>query len=138
MIDASVAIKWVVEEHGTPEALILRQRAKLIAPELLAVECANVLWKKVQRDELSNEQAFLAARLIHAANIEIVSTFTLLEAATRLAVELDHPAYDCVNLALALKRDCLFATADERFVRKIGELRRFRRRLVTLAEAAGE
>ena len=49
VIDASIAIKWVVEEDGTPQALALRQKAKLIAPELLVGECANILWKKVQR-----------------------------------------------------------------------------------------
>ena len=31
VIDASIAVKWVVEEHRTPEALALRQKAKLIA-----------------------------------------------------------------------------------------------------------
>ena len=41
VIDASIAVKWVVEEEGTPEALALRQKAKLIAPELLVAECAN-------------------------------------------------------------------------------------------------
>jgi predicted nucleic acid-binding protein len=35
VIDASIAVKWVVEENGTAEALVLRQKAKLIAPELL-------------------------------------------------------------------------------------------------------
>jgi len=49
VIDASVAVKWVVEENGTPEVLALRQRARLIAPELLVAECANILWKKVRR-----------------------------------------------------------------------------------------
>ena len=32
VIDASIAVKWVVEEDGTAEALALRQRSKLIAP----------------------------------------------------------------------------------------------------------
>ncbi len=49
VIDASIAVKWVVEENGTAEALVLRQKAKLIASELLVAECANILWKKVQR-----------------------------------------------------------------------------------------
>ncbi len=35
VIDASIAIKWVVEEDGTGEALALRHKARLIAPELL-------------------------------------------------------------------------------------------------------
>jgi len=52
VIDASVAVKWVVEENGTPEVLALRQRARLIAPELLVAECANIFWKKVRRNEL--------------------------------------------------------------------------------------
>jgi predicted nucleic acid-binding protein len=43
VIDASIAVKWVVEEHSTPEALILRKQAGLIAPELLVAECANIL-----------------------------------------------------------------------------------------------
>ncbi len=32
VIDASIALKWVIKEEGTPEALALRQRAKLMAP----------------------------------------------------------------------------------------------------------
>ena len=35
VIDASIAVKWVVDEAGTPEALILKERGGLIAPELL-------------------------------------------------------------------------------------------------------
>ena len=72
VIDASIAVKWVVDEDGTPEALALRQRAKLIAPELLVAECANILWKKVQRDELLKQEALLAARLLQGAEIELL------------------------------------------------------------------
>ena len=39
---ASIAVKWVVKEDGTPQALALRQTAKLIAPELLVAECATL------------------------------------------------------------------------------------------------
>jgi predicted nucleic acid-binding protein len=140
VIDASVAVKWVIEEDGTSEALMLRRRTRLIAPELLVAECANILWKKVQRDELSNDQAFLAARLLQAADIEFLSTRSLLETATKLAIEFEHPAYDCLYLALAIERDCPFVTADERFVRKAGERRRrpHGRVVIGLAQAARE
>jgi predicted nucleic acid-binding protein len=124
VIDASIAVKWVVEEEGTPQALRLRQRMKLIAPELLAAECANILWKKVQRGELAKDEAVLAARLLQAAEIELVPTRVLLEPATRLAIELDHPAYDCIYLALAIERDCRFVTADQRLLRKLDQGRR--------------
>jgi predicted nucleic acid-binding protein len=140
VIDASIAVKWVVEEEGTSQALMLRKRAKLIAPELLVAECANILWKKVQREELSREEALLAARLLQIAEIELLPTRSLLESATRIALDLDHPAYDCLYLALAVESECRFVTADERFLRKVGHRgrRRFRNRIIALTEVAGK
>jgi predicted nucleic acid-binding protein len=137
VIDASIALKWVVEEESTSAALALRQRAKLIAPELLVAECANVLWKKVRRDELSKEEALLAARLLQGAEIELRPTRSLMEAAARLAIELDHPAYDCVYLALAEENRCHFVTADERFLRRLGQAPQgaFRGGVISLADA---
>jgi predicted nucleic acid-binding protein len=138
VIDASIAVKWLIEEDGTSEALALRRRAKLIAPDLLTAECANVFWKKVQRGELSQNEALLAARILQAAEIELAPTRSLLEAATRIAIELDHPAYDCLYLAVAVDRNCRFVTVDQRLLRKLRERRasRLRDRVVSLAEAA--
>lgn len=119
VVDASVAIKWVVEEDGTPHALALRRQARLIAPELLVAECANILWKKVRRDELTTEEARLAARLLQGADVELMPTRSLLEAATRTAIDLDHPASDCLYLALAIESDCPFVTADRTSIRKV-------------------
>jgi predicted nucleic acid-binding protein len=60
VVDASVTIKWVVEKPGTPQALSLR-RHRLHAPDLLVAQCANVLWKKVRRNELTAPEALIAA-----------------------------------------------------------------------------
>ena len=138
VIDASIAVKWVVEEQGTPQALTLRRLAKLMAPELLVPECANILWMKVQRNELSKEQALLAARLLQAAEIELLPTRSLLAAATRIAIDIDHPAYDCLYLAAAVDRDCRYVTADDRFVRKLVQSRQpaLRGKTISLMDAA--
>ena len=138
VIDASIAVKWVVEEEGTPQALALRRRTKLIAPELLVAECANILWKKVARDELSQEEALVAAKLLQSADIELLPMRSLFDAATGLAIELDHPAYDCIYLALAIEKDCPFVTADERFLRKLAQScgTALRHRAMSLTEAA--
>ena len=137
VIDASIAVKWVVEEDGTPEALALRQKARLIAPELLVAECANILWKKVQRGELLKEEALLAARLLQGAEIELLPTRFLFEAATRMSIEIDHPAYDCLYLALAVDKKCQLVTADERLLRKLHQSRQhtLRGRAILLVEA---
>jgi predicted nucleic acid-binding protein len=138
VIDASIAVKWVVEETGTADALSLRRQARLIAPDLLLAECANILWKKVRRDELSKDEALLAARLLQGADIELLPTRSLLEAATSIAIGLDHPAYDCVYVALAAANNCRFVTADQRFLRKVGEGGRgaYRDRVISLNAAA--
>jgi predicted nucleic acid-binding protein len=117
VVDASVAIKWVVAEPGTKEALLLR-RHRLVAPDLLVPECANILWKKVRRGELSKAEAILAARLLQRAEVELEPMRGLLEPATKLAIALDHPAYDCLYLALAEALSCALVTADEQLYRK--------------------
>ena len=138
VIDASIAIKWVVAEDSTPEAMVLRQKAKLMAPDLLVAECANIFWKKVQRGELLKAEALLGARLLQGAEIELLPTRSLFETATRVSIEISHPAYDCLYLVLAVERKCQFITADQRFLRKLhqGRQHTFRDRAISLIEAA--
>jgi len=122
VVDASVVVKWVVTEAGTDDAVKLL-KASLAAPDLLVAECANILWKKVQRKELTPDEALLAARLLERADIEIFPTRHLLETATRIAIELEHPAYDCIYLGLAIANDWRFVTADERLLNKLSRMK---------------
>lgn len=138
VIDASVAIKWVVEEPGTPEALALRGGRRLVAPDLLIAECANILWKKSVRSEMSRHEALVAAKLLKSAEIELVPMRALLETATEIAIDLEHPAYDALYVALALERKCPFVTADQGLVNKLKASRipRYQRCAVSLADVA--
>ena len=103
------------------EALAILKRGELAAPDLIVSECANILWKKWRRDELSKDEALMAARVLEQAEIELIASRTLLAAATALAIEIDHPAYDCLYLALALERGANFITADDRLIRKLAQ-----------------
>ena len=87
-----------------------------LAPDLLVAECANILWKKTRRNELTPEEAHLAARLLQRA--ELAPMRKLLKSATKLAIALDHPAYDCTYLALAEDLSCDLVTADRTLSRK--------------------
>ena len=64
----------------------------------------------------------------------------MLEAATSIAIELDHPPYGCLYIALAAANDCRFVTADKRLLRKVGDGGRseWRNRVISLAEAVAE
>jgi predicted nucleic acid-binding protein len=123
VVDASVAVKWVIGEPGADQALKLRRHA-LSAPELLIAECANILWKKVRLGELTEPESILAAGLLARSEIELIAMRSLTRRAVELAFLLDHSAYDCMYLALAEAAACPFVTADARLLRKLAVERR--------------
>ncbi|MEE4450500.1 type II toxin-antitoxin system VapC family toxin [Novosphingobium resinovorum] len=138
VIDASVAVKWVVTEDGTEEAVSLLSRHRLSAPDLLVAECANILWKKVRRSELTVQEAMVAAKIIQRADVELHPMRALMEPAAKLAIDLDHPAYDCIYLALAMAHGWQFVTADARFLNKARQSSpAVAQSVLSLEEAAG-
>ena len=138
VVEASVAIKWVVDDDCTQGALAVLQQFGLLSPDLIFAECANILWKKVRLSEITQDEAIEAASLIRIAKIEVLPVRCLVESALRLAIELDHAAYDCVYLALALQNDCPFVTADQRLRRKVAQSGdpRFTGRILSIDEAS--
>jgi predicted nucleic acid-binding protein len=116
VVDASVALKWVMAEDGSAAAAALRSSGELAAPSIWLTEAANGLWKYVARRELDISEA--QQRLIQLRSAPVVTNAIDddIEAAFRLAAELSHPVYDCLYLALALRKDTYVVTADKRFV----------------------
>jgi predicted nucleic acid-binding protein len=86
---------------------------------------------------IENEAAF-AARLLQGVDVELLPTRSLLETAISIALEFDHPAYDCVYIALAAANDCRFVTADDRLIRKLAHVRpmRWGQKVIALHDAA--
>ena len=133
VIDASVAVKWVVPEPDSKHAECLLEHG-LVAPDLLFAECANVLWKKVRRGELTKGEADVAAQTLEQADLTIVSARAYVIRATAIAVELDHPAYDGIYLAVAEALQLRLVTADDRLIRKVGQsANRFQSYLLALS-----
>jgi predicted nucleic acid-binding protein len=118
VIDASVAIKWVVPEVGSEAASGLLGR-ELWAPWLWLAEAAGALLKKTRRGEITRDEARLRAQDLADAPIEPIELPILLPSAMRVAGELGHSIYDCFYLAAALLRDTTLVTADRRFVAKV-------------------
>ena len=119
VVDASVAIKWVVPEAGSDAAEALIGSYRLIAPQLIYAECANILWKMTRRGELSGEEMLKASTLVDDFAIQTVSMRELVPLALDASVRIDHAAYDCFYLALAFLQRCPMVTADSRLVRKL-------------------
>ena len=117
VVDASVALKWVVEENGSQEARNLVKSETLVAPDLLFAECANALWVMVRRKLTTSAAAFVAMSAIEATSIRVVSSRPHASAALRIAFEIDQPVYDCLYLAIALSEKTTFVTADSSFLK---------------------
>jgi predicted nucleic acid-binding protein len=119
VVDASVVVKWVVDEPGSDAALALRGR-DLAAPALLRIEVANVLRTLVARTEVDAGEARELFQLLQGAPLSIVDPDDDLERrALELALELGHPVYDCLYLALAERMQRRVITADRRFFRTV-------------------
>jgi predicted nucleic acid-binding protein len=122
VVDASVAVKWVVEERFSDRARRLA-KFELHGPDLLWIECANILWKKATKGDLTGRQASRALTELRGAPVIISAAEALLEKALAIATGLSYPVYDCIYLALAQERKMPLLTADERLARVVRERR---------------
>jgi predicted nucleic acid-binding protein len=115
VIDASVALKWVLDEADSEAADGLLDET-LIAPSLWLVEAANALWRRRLRGEISQSGAQARLTALFDAPVTSLALEDDLAAALELAAQLRHPVYDCLYLAAALRHDVQVVTADARFL----------------------
>ena len=124
VVDASLALKWVLDEEYTAEALTLRDRwqreAELIlAPPIFRSEVTNVLYRRARRGELTYPEAqeLLEALLPAVSTSELPGLHgRALEVAGELSLS---STYDALYMALAEAEGCEFWTADLKFVRSV-------------------
>ena len=117
VVDASVAVKWLVAEEDADIADRLAASGReLHAPRLMASEAANVLWRKARVGQIERAETGAAMALLTDMPVRWNDDETVIADAVRLAMALDHPVYDCVYLALAHRIGATVVTADRRFV----------------------
>lgn len=115
IFDASVAVKWFVEEALHEEALFMLDNAPTAqAPDFIVVEVGNVAWKKHARRELTEEQARDIVFDVRAYVPVLHPSIDLAERALDISLTLNHPVYDCLYLACAETTDSILITADAR------------------------
>jgi predicted nucleic acid-binding protein len=115
VIDASVAVKWVLPEQGADRAAALRTTDEdLIAPDLIVAEVGSAIWKRAIGKEISRIQAVRAVDIAARLLTRLVPIAELADRAMALAIDIRHPIYDCFYLALAQRENTAVVTADQR------------------------
>lgn len=117
VVDVCVAVKWFIPEDFSQEAiLLLNADHNLLAPDYLLVEAANVLWKKVRRDEIGLEEGRQVLTALQNSPIQLTDTQALISLTFDLANQTGRSFYDCLYLHLAIQEDCQMVTADEKII----------------------
>ncbi len=124
VVDASVAAKWLLPESDSGIAVrLLDPSYELCAPRLLASEVANVLWRNALSGSLDRYEAGRLANEVTSMSLNWAEDEATSVDAVRIAIELGHPAYDCMYLALALRIGTEVVTADKRFISAVARTR---------------
>ena len=121
VVDASLAVKWLLTEEFTEQADALaqhwlREDVQMAAPSHMRVEATNALFKRLVRGEHSLADVQVGIESLLALDLQIHNVSNLHARATELAVILRQGAvYDAHYLALAESLGCELWTADRRF-----------------------
>lgn len=124
VMDASVLMKYFVPEAETTfvrnmlHRIFADEAAVIAVPDLLFIECANVLWKKVQRQQMSVSLAEESLHDLAELGLSVTRMQDLHARALRLACDHQVSAYDACYLALAEKLSLPLIIADARLAVK--------------------
>lgn len=104
VVDASVGLKWILEENDSHLAHALAMgEEELLVPDFWLHEACNVMWLQVHRRLLTPEEAREGLSLLRAL-VEPTPTgeLALHDVALDIALAIDHSPYDTLYIAFAI------------------------------------
>ncbi len=121
VLDASVAVKWVLPEPDSAKALSIRDDYRigtheLIAPDTLPVEVCHALTRAERRNVIAKAESIVKLADLLALQPILHSYLPLLPRAVEISSQMRIGVYDCLYVALAERESCQLITADQRLV----------------------
>jgi predicted nucleic acid-binding protein len=124
VLDASVAIAWVVPRPLTAKALRLRDEYlngihDLIAPDIFPGEAASALTKSERQKVIAvGDAAALYIKILRACP-SLHPYIPLVPRAIEISSQTRTGFYDCLYVALAEQEQCEVVTVDDKFINSI-------------------
>ncbi|MCS6859177.1 MAG: type II toxin-antitoxin system VapC family toxin [Abditibacteriales bacterium] len=120
VVDASIAVKWFLEEvHAESARRLLDDGHALLVPDLFFPEVGNILWKRVRFGEMSEEEAAAMLQALRKIPLQIHPSLPLILPALEIACQIQRTVYDSLYIALAVHERTVMVTADEKFYNAI-------------------
>lgn len=120
MVDASVVVKWFVNEHDSvlAERLLDDQSAHIVPAHALG-EIGHVLIERLRRRQVTQEQ-FNLARGVLPGDFVVVPLDEIFDRAIDIALAAHQTFYDALYVATAERYETFVLTADRKLVRSVG------------------
>lgn len=124
VLDPSGAFKWVVPEHDSDKANLLRQDYRnglheLLAPDIFTGEVGHTLTRSERRGRIQVGEALPLLTDVLQTCPALHSSQPLLLRACEISSQTRVGFFDCLYVALAEREQCQFVTADDRVVRNL-------------------
>ena len=120
VLDSSIAAKWIFWESGSDLAqTLLDEQYLFYVPDFFYVEMDAIIAKKFRKRELNSDEAYVKRAQVHRIALEKWSHLSLADVAFDISVTLTVTIYDAIYLALAVEKETVMWTADDRLVRGI-------------------
>ena len=122
VVDASVAVTWLLGEANADKAEQLFQDARLgtaelVAPEFFVAECGHALFRAERKKLIDTGDARELLKTLTADLPKLVLTIPLASRAGAICQYLRKSFYDCLYMALAEREQVQLITADIKLVK---------------------
>ena len=121
VVDASVALKWVIDEADSDKARQLRGEFRngthfAFAPDFFAVECGHAVFRAERKRLIMPGQSPLLLADLLLDCPQLCESLPLVARAATIASTTPVGFYDAIYLALAEQEGCEFVTADIKLI----------------------
>jgi predicted nucleic acid-binding protein len=124
VLDANIALKWVLAEPDSAKARQLRDDFQaafhdLLAPDVFEVEVAHALTRAERQRKIAVGQAAILWSDVMSTPPRLDRFGPIMPRAIDISSRSRQGVYDCLYVALAEREKCELVTADDKLVRNL-------------------